>query len=81
MKIAEETITLNDGRTLILRSAEEKDAVTMLDYIRKTSEETHYLIRYPEEISIDLEREKEITGIILNLKAPSGLLCLMEKRQ
>ncbi len=60
MKIAEETITLNDGRTLILRSAEEKDAVTILDYIRKTAEETHYLIRYPEEISIDLEREKEI---------------------
>ena len=60
MKIAEEIITLNDGRTLTLRSAEEKDAVTMLDYIRKTAEETHYLIRYPEEISIDLEREKEI---------------------
>ncbi len=60
MKIAEEKLTLNDGRTLTLRSAEEKDAVTMLDYIRKTAEETHYLIRYPEEINIDLEREKEI---------------------
>ena len=60
MKIAEEMITLNDGRSLTLRSAEEKDATAMLDYIRKTAEETHFLIRYPEEISIDLEREKEI---------------------
>lgn len=60
MKIAEETITLNDGRSLILRSAQEKDAAVMLDYIRKTAEETHYLIRYPEEISTDLEREKDV---------------------
>jgi hypothetical protein len=42
MKIAEEMLTLNDGRTLVLRSAEEKDAVTMLDYIKQTAEETHY---------------------------------------
>lgn len=60
MKIAEEMLTLNDGRTLVLRSAEEKDAVTMLDYIKQTAEETHYLVRYPEEINIELEREKEI---------------------
>ena len=32
----------------------------VISKIRKTAEETHYLIRYPEEISIDLEREKEI---------------------
>lgn len=60
MKIAEEMLTLNDGRTLVLRSAEEKDAVTMLDYIKQTAKETHYLVRYPEEINIELEREKEI---------------------
>lgn len=60
MRIAEEKITLKGGRALTLRSAEEKDANTMLDYIKRTAEETHYLIRYPEEISIDLEREREI---------------------
>ena len=59
MKIAEELITLNDGRTLVLRSAEEKDAAAMIDYMKKTAEETHYLVRYPEEISIEPEREKE----------------------
>ena len=60
MRIEEETIIIKDGRSLTLRSAEEKDAETMLDYIRKTAEETHFLIRYPEEISDDLEREKKI---------------------
>nr|WP_297766328.1 GNAT family N-acetyltransferase [uncultured Butyrivibrio sp.] len=60
MRIEEEKITLKDGRNLTLRSAEEKDAQTMLDYIIKTAEETHFLVRYPEEISLDLEREKKI---------------------
>ena len=60
MRAQEEKITIKDGRSLTIRSAEEKDAETMLDFIRKTAEETHYLIRYPEEIITDLEREKEI---------------------
>ena len=33
----------------------------------KIAEETHYLVRYPEEINIELEREKEI--IRKNLEA------------
>ena len=35
MRIEEETIIIKDGRSLTLRSAAEKDAETMLDYIRK----------------------------------------------
>ncbi|MCR5105245.1 MAG: GNAT family N-acetyltransferase [Eubacterium sp.] len=65
MRIEEEIITLKDGRNLILRSAEDKDAPTMLDYIMKTAEETHFLIRYPEEISLDIEREKMIINDVL----------------
>ena len=71
MKIEEEKITLKDGRNLTLRSAEEKDAQTMLDYIVKTAEETHFLVRYPEEISMDLEREKKI--ISDNLEAEDSI--------
>ena len=65
MRIAEERITLKDGRELTLRSAEEKDAQTMLDYMIKTAEETHFLVRYPEEIQTTLEREKEIINDML----------------
>ena len=60
MRIKEEAITLKDGRNLTLRSPGEKDAQTMLDYVIRTAEETHFLIRYPEEVSMDLEREKKI---------------------
>lgn len=65
MRIAEEKITLKDGRCLLLRSAEEKDAAAMLDYIRQTAEETHFLIRYPEEISYTLEQERQLIRNIL----------------
>ena len=60
MRIKEETITLKGGRSLTLRSPEETDAEKMLEYLRITAEETHFLIRYPEEIDFTLEREKEI---------------------
>ncbi len=66
MKIREERITLKDGRRLLLRSAEEKDAETMLEYVRKTAQETHFLIRYPEEIKFTLEQEKQVIRSILD---------------
>ncbi|MBR5355348.1 MAG: GNAT family N-acetyltransferase [Lachnospiraceae bacterium] len=66
MKYEAEEITLRDGRKLTIRSAEEKDAETMLEYIYKIAEETHYMIRYPEEVDDDLEDEKRIINENLN---------------
>ena len=66
MRIPEQRITLKDGRVLSVRSAEETDAETMLDYVRATSEETHFLIHYPEEISFSLERERQLISDILH---------------
>ena len=60
MRITEEKLMLRDGRELTLRSPEEKDAQSLLDYLTLTSEETHFLIRYPDEINFTLEGEKEI---------------------
>ncbi len=60
MKIKEEILTLKDGRTLTLRTPDEGDAQTLIDYMVQTADDSHYLVRYPEEISIPLEREKEI---------------------
>ena len=60
MRIETETLTLKDGRTLTMRTPDEKDAQTLIDYMVKTAADSHYLVRYPEEIGIPLEREKEI---------------------
>ena len=46
------------GREVILRNAEESDAVALIDYLKITTNETPYLIREPEEITITLEQEK-----------------------
>ncbi|WP_026526101.1 GNAT family N-acetyltransferase [Butyrivibrio sp. VCD2006] len=60
MRIETETLTLKDGRTLTLRTPDENDAQAFIDYMVKAAEDTHFLIRYPEEISPTLEKEKEI---------------------
>lgn len=45
------------GRTLILRNAEPEDATMLLEYLRKTSAETPFLLREPDEVKLTLEQE------------------------
>ena len=40
---------LKDGRTAILRSANEKDAKALIEYMKKSTGETDFLLRTPEE--------------------------------
>jgi len=51
------SFSLRDGRALLARSPEAADAKTMCEYLLATAEETHFLVRYPEETSTDLEEE------------------------
>lgn len=51
------SILLRDSRTLLARSPEAADAKAMCEYLLATAEETHFLVRYPEETSADLEEE------------------------
>ena len=46
------------GRKVILRSAEEKDAGELIEYLRRTTEETPFLIREPDEVTLTVEQEK-----------------------
>ncbi|MGL5693927.1 MAG: GNAT family N-acetyltransferase [Peptostreptococcaceae bacterium] len=59
---------LKDGSKCILKSPNENDAKQLINYLKITSEETHFLIRYPEEIQITIEEEKEIIKDIKNSK-------------
>lgn len=59
MEFYKKEVELNDGSKCILRSPNENDAKDMIEYLKITSEETHFMIRYPEEIEITLEEEKE----------------------
>ena len=46
------------GRDVLLRSAEEKDAEALIDYMKITAVETPFLLREPDEISLTIEQEQ-----------------------
>ena len=59
MVFKETQFKLKDGRDALLRSPCEKDAEEMLQFIIKASDETDYLMKYPEEYAdFTLEQEK-----------------------
>ena len=57
MRYDEREICLKDGRRCVLRSPGAEDGAAMLAYLRQTAEETHFLVRLPEEIRTTEEEE------------------------
>ena len=55
MKLEERSVTLRDGTRALLRSPETCDAERLNAYLRQTSGETHFMVRYPEECNQTLE--------------------------
>ena len=60
MKFGKKERELKDGTTCILRSPNEQDVEKMIEYLKITSEETHFMVRYPEEINMTIGKEIEI---------------------
>ena len=54
-----QTVTLKDGRTCIVRNGTEADAEAVLADFILTHGETDFLSSYPDEIKLTLEQEKE----------------------
>ena len=52
-----QTVTLKDGRTALLRNGDAPDGAAVLDLFNRTHEETDYLLSYPDENSFDVEGE------------------------
>lgn len=59
MEMKQEYACLKNGKELLIRSPIENDAKSMVEYLLDISKETHFLIRYGEEISCDMEEEKK----------------------
>ena len=55
MKLEERSVTLRDGTLALLRSPQPSDAEQLNAYLRQTSGETHFLVRYPEACSQSTE--------------------------
>ncbi len=52
MIFKEKNVILNDGTKCILRSPNYKDAASMLEHLKITSDETYFMVRYSEEITM-----------------------------
>jgi len=74
MIYAEKEFSLKDNRLCTLRSAAVSDAAAMVEFLRISNEETYFMLRYPEEITLT---EDEETTILKNWEdQPNKLLLL-----
>lgn len=66
MEFKAKKILLKDDTECILRSPNENDAEKMLEYLKMTSGETHFMTRYPEEVNITIDNEIKMLKDNLN---------------
>lgn len=60
MIIEEKKLILKNGQACILRSSRLDDAEQLIEYLKVTVGETNFLLKYPEEVKITVEQEKDI---------------------
>lgn len=60
MVIEEKKVILKNGQTCILRSPRIEDAAQMIEYLKISAGETDFLLRYPEEVNVTLEQERDM---------------------
>lgn len=77
MKIDDKTFTLKDGRKAVLRNARESDAQGLYDYLLKSAEETHFILREPEDCCM-YSVEGEISFINKSLENPYQLMLVCD---
>lgn len=58
MRIEVKNIILKNGQNITLRSPEKSDAQAVLDNMKITCGETHFMVWYPEELERPLEMEE-----------------------
>lgn len=70
---------LRDGRTAILKNPEEQDAQGLIDYLVKSSGETDFVIRYPEECErYTLESEIKLIAEMKESENDAFLTCTVD---
>ena len=72
------TITLRNGRQATFRSPRKEDAAELLNYLRQTAEETDFVLRYPDEITMTLEQEETFIERINQSENNYMIICLVD---
>ena len=66
MYIKPKLVQLRNGQKLILHSPDMFDAEQLLEHMKKTSAETYFMSRYPEEITVSVESQARFLQMIEN---------------
>ena len=79
MYVEEKTFTLKDGRTAVIRSPRDEDIPGVLDYLYRSSGETEFILRYPEECGkYTAEKEKALFDEYNTSPEATMLVCLVD---
>ena len=76
MLFPEKSVTLKTGQKATLRSPRPDEATEMLEYLRDVSEETHFVLREPEECTETVEQEQAFLEAII--ASPRNVMILCE---
>lgn len=68
-------LLLKNGSHAVLRPAAPEDAARMLDYLRTCAAETDFLLRYPEEWEIPVEKETTLLREMAHNRDTMMLVC------
>lgn len=79
MVIDKKNVILKNGLSCTLRSPSVEDAESMIDYLKTTSGETEFMIRYPEEVNMTVEEEEGILKGIIDSKSSIMIAAFIEE--
>ena len=78
MEFPEKTIVLKDGRRAVLRSARPGDSAEMVALRKTTAGESEFLLRYPEECTMDAVGEAAFLDGVLSSAEQVMPCCFVE---
>ena len=78
MYIEPKIITLSNGWEVILKSPDISETATLLKHMRQTSAETHFMVRYPEEIDRTEDTERLYIKPVLQDEAEFALAAFLD---
>lgn len=78
MEFAEKTFVLKNGQQALLRRLHPADAEKMLEFLRETSRESDFLLRYPEENIMGISEEVRFLEGICQSDNKIMLACVID---
>lgn len=78
MEFEEKTFALKNGQQALLRRLQPADAEKMLEFLRETSRESDFLLRYPEENMMGISEEVQFLEGICQSDNKIMLACVID---